>query len=224
MQIKVATSGFREVDLPPAFVQDLVSQIEAVVRTAPAESALMRIAPDLTFSVRLADGEHVYELLAGGTVLRDPVTRQVWQFGPGRSILQSVLRSRRQRAAGTPRLFLSYSTSDHEWVSAFAEALRQHGLRVFDEDDVEPIISMDALATAVRDSDVLVTVVEEAMLNTPNLLFELGVALGTGKRVVSIIPRNLDLSALPVELQWGYLRRDSPQETAEELSRALAAA
>jgi hypothetical protein len=99
MQIKIATSGFRAVNLADTQAENLVSAVEEIVRTPPAQSARMRMAPDLTFALRLADGEHVYELLAGGTVLRNPVTRQVWQFDRGREILQSLLPYRKLPAA-----------------------------------------------------------------------------------------------------------------------------
>jgi hypothetical protein len=99
MQVKIATSGFRSVNLAGSEAQQLLSAVEQVVRTNPASSAPMRMAPDLTFAIRLSDGEHVFELLAGGTVLRDPVTKQVWQFEQGRTILQSLLPYRRLPAA-----------------------------------------------------------------------------------------------------------------------------
>ena len=99
MQIKIATSGFRTVNLADGQGQDLVAAVEQTVRTPPAQTARMRMAPDLTFAVQLADGEHVFELLAGGTVLRDPVTRQVWQFERGREILQRLLPYRKLPAA-----------------------------------------------------------------------------------------------------------------------------
>jgi hypothetical protein len=41
----------------------------------------------------------IFELLAGGTVLRDPVTRNVWQFEQGRKILQALLPYRSLPAA-----------------------------------------------------------------------------------------------------------------------------
>lgn len=99
MQIKIATSGFRAVNLADSQGENLVSAVEEIVRTPPASSARMRMAPDLTFALRLADGEHVFELLAGGTVLRDPVTKHVWQFERGREILQSLLPYRKLPAA-----------------------------------------------------------------------------------------------------------------------------
>jgi hypothetical protein len=99
MQIKIATSGFRAVNLTGGEGQELISAIEQVVRTKPAQSARMRMATDLTFAIQLADGEHVFELLAGGTVLRDPVQKHVWQFEQGREILQSLLPYRKLPAA-----------------------------------------------------------------------------------------------------------------------------
>jgi hypothetical protein len=99
MQIKIATSGFRAVNLTDSQGQDLVSAVEQLVQTPGAISARMRMAPDLTFAVRLADGEHVFELLAGGTVLRDPVTKHVWQFERGREVLLRLLPYRKLPAA-----------------------------------------------------------------------------------------------------------------------------
>lgn len=99
MQVKIATSGFRAVSLTGKEEQELLSAVEQLVLTPPASSARMRMAPDLTFAIRLADGEHVFELLAGGTVLRDPVTRNVWQFERGRILLQSLLPYRKLPAA-----------------------------------------------------------------------------------------------------------------------------
>jgi hypothetical protein len=99
MKIKIATSGFRAVNLDDRQGQDLVSAVEQLVGTPPVPSARMRMAPDLTFALRLSDGEHVFELLAGGTVLRDPVTRHVWQFERGREILQRLLPYRKLPAA-----------------------------------------------------------------------------------------------------------------------------
>jgi hypothetical protein len=99
MQIKIATSGFRPVNLADRQGQDLVSAVEQVLKTPAVPSARMRMAPDLTFAIRLSDGERVFELLAGGTVLRDPVTRNVWQFEQGREILRGLLPYRKLPAA-----------------------------------------------------------------------------------------------------------------------------
>lgn len=59
----------------------------------------------------------------------------------------------------------------------------------------------------------------------PNLFFELGAAIGMGKRVVPIVPKAIDLGTLPLDLRLRrYLVRDTPEQTAEELSATLLAA
>lgn len=90
MDIKISTSGFRPVNLSRDQASRLKAAVEEAIRQPPAESAPFRIAPDLRFAIRLADGEHIFELLAGGTVLRDPVSRRVWQLPGGRVLLESL--------------------------------------------------------------------------------------------------------------------------------------
>jgi hypothetical protein len=125
------------------------------------------------------------------------------------------------------KVFISYSHPDSEWARSFAEALRQRGVPVwFDEFEVAPGESLrDALEAGLRGSDVVVTVLNSEHPAKPTLFFELGAAIGMNKRVVAIVPKDLDLAQLPFEFRLRkYLLRDSPQETADELSQALSAA
>jgi len=126
-----------------------------------------------------------------------------------------------------PRVFISYSHADSDWARSFAEALKNRGLRVwFDQFEIPPGETLqDAAGDALRDSEVFVTLVQPETLKQANLFFELGAAIGLQKRVVAVVPRDLDPSELPIELRRRrYLLRHSPQETAEELSQALSAA
>jgi hypothetical protein len=83
----------------------------------------------------------------------------------------------------------------------------------------------DALETGLRESDVFVALIDPGSSLKPNFFFELGAALGMGKRVVPIVPRELDNSTLPLELRSRrYLMKDSPEDTAEELAHAFVAA
>ena len=126
-----------------------------------------------------------------------------------------------------PQVFISYSHADSEWARSFAKALENLGLRVwFDQFEIGAGESLrDALETGLRDSDVFVTLVERENLQRPNLFFELGAAIGMKKRVVAIVPKDIDPAMLPVELRLRrYLVRDSPEGTAEELSESLTAA
>ncbi|HEX8410684.1 MAG TPA: hypothetical protein VF883_17605 [Thermoanaerobaculia bacterium] len=90
MEIKISTSGFRPVNLTGEKAAQLRNAVEEAIQQPAAEPAPFRIAPDLRFAIRLSDGEHIFELLAGGTVLRDPVTRRVWQLRGGRALLESL--------------------------------------------------------------------------------------------------------------------------------------
>lgn len=88
MEIKIATSGFFSVNLPPDKVAAIRTAIEQAIALPPAEPAPFRIAPDIQFSITLSEGERIFELLAGGSVLRDPIARRVWQLPGGRAILE----------------------------------------------------------------------------------------------------------------------------------------
>ncbi|HTV54615.1 MAG TPA: toll/interleukin-1 receptor domain-containing protein [Terriglobia bacterium] len=126
-----------------------------------------------------------------------------------------------------PQIFISYSKSDADWVRSFAEALKQRGVRVWlDQFRIAAGESVrDALEDGLRGSDVFVALIDPASPPKPNLFFELGAAIGMGKRVIPILPREMDISKLPLEFRVRrYLLRDSPEDTAEELTHALVAA
>lgn len=124
-------------------------------------------------------------------------------------------------------VFISHSAQDADWARSFAQALKERGVTVwFDEFDVRPGESVrDALEAGLRGSDVLVALVDIESPSQPWLFFELGAAIGMGKKVVPIVPRALDPSALPLDVRLRrYLIRDTPEHTAEELSNTLQAA
>jgi len=131
------------------------------------------------------------------------------------------------KMTGKPRVFISHSARDADWARLFAQALKQRGVTVwFDEFDVRPGESLrDALESGLRGSDVLVALLDPDNPAKPNLFFELGAAIGMGKKVVSIVPKGLDPNSLPLDVRLRrYLVRDSPEHTAEELSNSLVAA
>jgi nucleoside 2-deoxyribosyltransferase len=124
------------------------------------------------------------------------------------------------------KVFISHTARNTEWARSFAKALKERGVSVwFDEFDVQPGEPLrEALEAGLRNSDVFVALLDEAPAK-PNLFFELGAAIGMGKKVVPIVPKGIDLGALPLDLRLRrYLVRDSPEQTAEELSATLLAA
>lgn len=125
------------------------------------------------------------------------------------------------------QVFISHSNADSEWAKSFADALKRHGIRVWlDQSQIKAGESLgDALEAGLRESDVLVALIDPQTSFRPNLYFELGAAIGMGKRVVPIVPPGLDNSKLPLELRVRrYLVRESPEDTAEQLADSLKAA
>jgi deoxyribodipyrimidine photolyase-like uncharacterized protein len=125
------------------------------------------------------------------------------------------------------RVFISHSAGDTDWARSFAQALKDRGVTVwFDEFDVQPGDSVrDAIEAGLRSSDVLVALLDAKSKSRPNLLFELGASIGMVKRVVAIVPKNLDPNNLPLDVRLRrYLIRETPEQTAEQLSNTLQAA
>ena len=123
-----------------------------------------------------------------------------------------------------PTVFISYSHSDSEWVRRFANTLKEQNVAVWlDEWQVaagESIV--EALETGLRASDVIVAVLSSHNIASPNVLFELGFAVGMGKRLIPIVPRGLEISMIPFDLRSRkFLIQGQPDETAHEVITAL---
>src|SRR5207302_3905691 len=79
-----------------------------------------------------------------------------------------------------------------------------------------------ALETALRESDAIVAVVSPSNARSPNVYFELGVALGMGKRLIPIVSEDLDRSAIPFDLRLRrFVTKGSPEEAAREVAEAV---
>jgi hypothetical protein len=123
-----------------------------------------------------------------------------------------------------PKVFISYSHDDEAWVRKFAEALRDQSVDVWlDTWQVHAGDSIrDALEAGLRGSDAIVSILSAANARRPNMLFELGVALGMGKRLIPIVPADLDTTVIPYELRTRrYVTRGAPDESAREVAEAL---
>lgn len=124
------------------------------------------------------------------------------------------------------RIFISHASSDREWVRTFAEALMDQGAEVWlDELQLRPGERVEqAMEQGFRDSDVIAFVITPDNVRGPNLLFELGAAVGLGKRAVAILARDVPTAELPSPLRDRCsLPRESPEETARKLLTETAA-
>lgn len=125
------------------------------------------------------------------------------------------------------KVFISYSMAEADWVKRFAAALSKEGLEVWLADfEVKMGESIgEAVEKGLRRSDLVVALISPGTLKSPALFFELGAAIGMGKRVVAIVPKDLEPSELPVAFRTRrYLFKDSPEVTAKALVAAEASA
>jgi len=102
------------------------------------------------------------------------------------------------------RVFISHSHGDldREWLQAFARALRDQEVNVWLDDwDIKPGDRIeDAIETALRESDAIVAITSGSAFASPNVYFELGVALGANKRLILVVdPSSAD--SIPPDLR-----------------------
>lgn len=119
-----------------------------------------------------------------------------------------------------PKVFISYSHTDFDWAREFAESLSRRGIDVWlDQFEIQIGDSLrDAIENGLRESDLMVALINPESLQRPALFFELGAALGMGKRIVGVVPKGFDTSQLPQSLRLRrYLVKDSPETTADML-------
>jgi hypothetical protein len=120
------------------------------------------------------------------------------------------------------RIFLSYPEAgvDREWLRAFAQSLKKHGADVwFDEFAVKPGEPLlEPMERALRSSDTIVFLMTPGSANRPDVHFEIGAGLAGGKRMVAILPKDMDPSLLPQPLRTRrFLSQCSPEQAAAEL-------
>ena len=123
-------------------------------------------------------------------------------------------------------VFISYPHDDidHEWMVEFVERLRQYGFTVWlDTEEIQAGDFIgDAIEDGLRNSDLIVVILGQEGARSPGFFFELGAAVGMGKRVIPIVPADLDPGKLPGPIRFKLsLPRQSPGETADELYKAI---
>jgi len=119
-----------------------------------------------------------------------------------------------------PKVVVSYPFAESDWAREFADSLVKRGADVWlDQFEVragEPI--REAVEKGLRQSNLVVALISSSSIRSPSFFFELGAAIGMGKRVVAIVPNDVDPSQLPLSLRnRRFIRKGTPEITAEEL-------
>lgn len=118
------------------------------------------------------------------------------------------------------KVFISHPGSDSRWAEAFAASLQRRGAEAWLDVDNARFGEARARETecALRDSDMFVALIAPDNVELPRLYFELGAALGMGKRVVGVVPHGFDEERLPLPLQRRpRVVKGAPEQTAQRL-------
>nr|VFK26982.1 MAG: TIR domain-containing protein [Candidatus Kentron sp. MB]VFK31243.1 MAG: TIR domain-containing protein [Candidatus Kentron sp. MB]VFK75414.1 MAG: TIR domain-containing protein [Candidatus Kentron sp. MB] len=120
-------------------------------------------------------------------------------------------------------VFLSYSGQDLPWVSEFASALKTDGVKAWFDADIAPGDNLqEKLQEALRESGTLVIVFSRNNLKSPWMFFELGAALADKKRIIPILPDDMEITRVPKALwQLQSLRKNSPQEAGKRVAQVI---
>ena len=127
-------------------------------------------------------------------------------------------------AATAYSVFLSYAQTDAAWVAEFSNALQQlgaHGL--FDPTALVSSQSfIDTVESALRQSDTLIIFLSSNSLENPNVLFELGAAIGGNKKIIPVLIGDIDYSEFLRLIPFiQVIRAVSPTEAAKRVARYI---
>jgi hypothetical protein len=119
------------------------------------------------------------------------------------------------------RIFISHSLADEPWVREFTELLRRQGYDVPVDYHTAPLGDSlaEKLEDGLRKSSVIVLLVTQESVKKPNFFFEMGAAIGMGKRLVPVVSTDVDPEELPAPLrERQYLVKATPEATAQEFA------
>ncbi len=121
------------------------------------------------------------------------------------------------------RVFISHSYNDTKWVRSLSDILTKRGVSVWSDRSIslgEPWAN--EVERAVQESEYVFIILDSQNAFSPNVAFELGMALGLRKKVVPIVARNFPLEMLPEPMQSFLLvEKLNPTDVAEQLLAAL---
>ena len=121
-------------------------------------------------------------------------------------------------------VFLSHSTAAPDWSRDFARELRDQGLSVFfDVEAVRPGAPVEeTVRTSLQNSGSVVVVLDPSSSSSRWTAFEVGAALGMGKRVVSVVSSDVSFDALPPAIRSApYVVMTTPEESAKQVAHLL---
>jgi TIR domain-containing protein len=124
-----------------------------------------------------------------------------------------------------PDIFISHSTSDSSTAQAVSKALGEHGFKAWSAQKIEAGSGVAAqIEHAMRAADWYVVLVSDAALNSPNVNFEIGAAMGGHKKLLAVfLSRSVQKKAqIPLKQCHGILAEGlSANDIAERVAEAI---
>lgn len=109
--------------------------------------------------------------------------------------------------------------ADLEWAWRFVDALGDHGFDVVTEWSIRDQASLEAAEQGLRESDLVVVLLDPEGNGSPILYFNYGVALAGDKEFVAVLPAGVAPDRLEVPLEDDqYVVRGAPAETAASVA------
>ena len=127
-----------------------------------------------------------------------------------------------------PRLFISYSHRDQQFVLALVEELRSRGASIW-IDQVDLVVGdslIQRIGSAIEEGDFVVAVISSSSIESPWCQKELSLAVthGVNEKRVNVLPIRLEEVAMPAFLQDVlYAAGDDVTQIADDLWRAVIA-
>lgn len=120
-------------------------------------------------------------------------------------------------------IFISSPPGDRAWVKHVVSALAKEGVSAWDDTQVKPgAVWADEVLNAIEVSRHVLFIFTNSQLNKNWRALELGLALGAGKPVIPLIPKNMPPEEIPGPLRIRqYLQKDEPEVVAKEIKRVL---
>ena len=129
------------------------------------------------------------------------------------------------------KVFISHASTDSKLAKRVAHVLREAGFQVWDETQILPGDNWGTqLAEALQESEAMVVLLTPNSLHSPNLIHEVGYALGKAGyngRVIPVLaasPEQLPKEDIPWILHKFHIIQLQDQEKDEEGLRSIAQA
>jgi hypothetical protein len=120
-------------------------------------------------------------------------------------------------------VFISYSTKDKNWALKFANELEANGVHAWiDQTEIKLGDRVnEKLEEALRESKVIAVLVTPDYLANPSSAFELGAAVGGNKKIIPIIPQDIEQRTMPSLLRGRQLLQESSPQAAGKAVAAV---